>query len=86
MRFRLSRHAEEELQLRDISSAVITSVLERPEQTVPEHSGRTAYQSRVDFGEGRVLLVRAIVDTSVDPAVVVTVYRTSRIAKYWRSE
>jgi len=57
-----------------------------PEQVVPAHGGKQAYQSRVGFGEGRVFLVRAIVDDRVDPATVVTVYRTSRIDKYWRPE
>ena len=38
---------------------------------------------KLDFGGGRILLLRAIVDDRADPAVVVTVYRTSRINKYW---
>jgi len=38
----------------------------------------------VDFGGGRILLLRVIVDDAVTPAVVVTVYRTSKVAKYWR--
>jgi hypothetical protein len=32
---------------------------------------------------GKMFLLRAIVDDSVDPAVVVTAYRTKRIEKYW---
>ena len=44
-----------------------------------------AYQSQLDFGGGRIFLVRAIVRVDIDPAVVVTVYRTSEIAKYWRT-
>jgi len=32
----------------------------------------------------RIYLIRAFVDVNRDPAEVVTVYRTSRIAKYWR--
>jgi hypothetical protein len=31
-----------------------------------------------------MFLLRAIVDYRVDPAVVITVYRTSKIDKYWR--
>jgi len=34
-------------------------------------------------GGGTISLLRAIVDDTVDPAIVVTVYRTSKIAKYW---
>ena len=29
------------------------------------------------------MLLRVIVDGSVDPAVVVTAYRTTKIEKYW---
>ena len=32
----------------------------------------------------RQSLVRVMVNESVDPPVVVTVYRTNKIAKYWR--
>jgi len=46
---------------------------------------KKAYQSQLDFGGGRVFLLRVIVDDTIDPAVVVTVYRTKKIAKYWKS-
>lgn len=71
---------------RRIPTSVLRSVLDSPQQIVDERAGRRAYQSKIDFGSGRTFLVRAIVDDSVDPAVVVTVYRTSRIAQYWRTE
>ncbi len=41
-----------------------------------------AYQSKCEIG-GEMFLLRAIVDDSVDPAVVVTAYRTAKIEKYW---
>jgi hypothetical protein len=84
MKFRYSRHAEEELRLRRIPRAVVDKVLRMPQQIVPERPPRRAYQSQVDIGGGRMMLVRAIVDDRVEPAVVVTVYRTSKIGKYWR--
>jgi hypothetical protein len=34
--------------------------------------------------DGKDSLVRVIVNDTVDPAKVVTVYKTSRIKKYWR--
>lgn len=84
MIFHLSRHAEGELVLRSIPRHLLDDVLHRPQHIVPEYAGRKAYQSKLDFGHGRMSLLRAIVDDRVDPAVVVTVYRTSRIDKYWR--
>jgi hypothetical protein len=83
MKFKLSRHAQEEMQRRGIPLTLVESTLQHPQQIVPERAGKKAYQSQLDFGGGRIFLLRAIVDDSVDPAVVVTVYRTSKISKYW---
>ena len=83
--FIYSRHAQEELIRRGISKALADSVLRNPEQVVPEQGGRVAYQSCIDFGAGRIFLLRVIVIDQVDPAIVVTIYRTSKIEKYWRT-
>jgi hypothetical protein len=84
MRFRLTAHARAELERRQIPLALLESVLYNPQQIVIAGSGRKSYQSQLDFGEGRVFLLRAIVEDDADPAVVVTVYRTSKVEKYWR--
>jgi hypothetical protein len=59
-------------------------VLSNPQQIVQGQGGRRVYQSQIDFDKGHVYLVRAIVDDGVEPAVVITVYRTSKLSKYWR--
>ncbi len=41
------------------------------------------YQSQMDINERRYL-VRVMVNTAVSPVKVVTVYRTSKISKYWK--
>ncbi len=79
MKFRLSNHAKEEMQRRGIPFEFVESVLNNPQQIVEEKSGKKAYQSQIDFGDGRIFLLRVIVAEDVDPAVVVTVYRTSKI-------
>ena len=84
MNFRYSKHAEQELALRRIPRAMVDEVLRHPQQIVPERDPKKAYQSQVDVGGGRIMLLRAIVDDTVEPAVVVTLYRTSKISKYWR--
>jgi len=83
MKFRITEHAKKEITRRQIPESALQEVLDNPEQVLPEESGRKAYQSRLDFG-GKMYLVRAIVEDDNKPAVVVTVYRTSKIAKYWR--
>jgi hypothetical protein len=42
-------------------------------------------QLRITF-EDETYLVRAFVDVDRKPAEVVTVYLTSKVAKYWRAE
>jgi len=84
MKFRLSNHAREEMERRGIPLALVESVLDSPQQVVIEKSGKEGYQSQIDFGDGRIFLLRVIVAYDVDPPVVVTVYRTSKIEKYWR--
>ena len=69
--------------LRGLSVDVVHRVVTSPEQIVAEQNGKSAYQSRVEFG-GKMFLVRVIVADDTEPKTVVTVYRTSNIAKYWR--
>ena len=74
------------MQRRAIPLTLLETVLQNPQQVVPEYGGKKAYQSQVDFGEGKIFLLRAIVDDKVEPAIVITVYRTRKISKYWRTE
>ncbi len=83
MSFQFSRHALDEMRLRRIPSAMVDNVLQHPEQVVLMPDRKKAYQSRVPFESGRVFLLRVIVAEDVDPPLVVTVYRTSKINKYW---
>ncbi len=62
------------------------AVLDNPEQRYPESDGTDILQSRFMSENGRMYLLRAILAPDGDPPVVITVYRTSKIAKYWRPE
>ena len=84
MNFKFSKHAEAELILRRIPREFVEEVLRLPQQIVPERLPKKAYQSQVNFGGGRMFLLRVIVDDTVEPAMVVTVYRTTKINKYWK--
>lgn len=84
MRFRLTRHAEQQLIRRSIPRSFLEQTLEMPQQIVPAPGGRRAFQSQLDFGGGRIFLLRVIVDERTEPPMIVTVYRTSKISKYWR--
>lgn len=82
MIYRISRHARGRMRLRGVSEADVDAVMNAPEQIVPEDDGRSAYQSKLTSG-GRTILLRAIVADDVSPAVVVTVYATTQVDKYW---
>jgi hypothetical protein len=84
MRYKLSQHARQEMERRSIPIALVEKVPGRPDQVVPERGGKKAYQSQKSLG-GKIFLVRVIVDDAVEPAVVVTAYRATKVEKYWRA-
>jgi hypothetical protein len=85
--YRLTDHARLEMARRQISEAEVETVLSVPEQTTCVREGRAVYQSRIEVGEpGKTYLLRVVVDVDRQPAEVVTVYRSSKVQKYWRGE
>ncbi len=74
-----SNHALQEMTRRNIGREVVAEILDKPEQILQGKEERTIYQSRVNYGEGRVYLIRVIVDVNRDPSLVITVYQTSKI-------
>ena len=83
MNYDLSDHVREEIVRRRIPLTVVESVLRRPQQKVPEHGDVVCYQSKIDINQ-KEYLARVMVNEAVRPVKVVTVYRTSRIRKYWK--
>ncbi len=63
--------------------APVESVLAAPEQKVAEHGDVVCYQSKMEINQ-KLYLVRVMVKETTTPPKVVTVYRTSKINKYWR--
>lgn len=84
MEFEISRHAQEEMDRRGIPLNWVETILQNPQQVVDGYGQKKAYQSIIDMGTGKNYLVRVAVNDSVNPAKVVTVYKTSKIKKYWR--
>lgn len=77
-------HALLGMERRGIDMAVVEAVLTAPEQRLAVREGRDVLQSRIDVG-AKSYLFRVFVDIDREPAAVVTVYRTSKLEKYWRS-
>ncbi len=82
MDFILTDHARKEAQRRQIPLEWMEATLARPEQIMPGLNNRKVYQSRI-VADGKTYLVRLIVEDWHQPPVVITVYRTSKIEKYW---
>jgi len=81
----ITDHAYFEMQRRDISEEIVRKVLEEPDQVEEVRPDRRVYQSKIKFKDSnRTYLIRVFVDIGREPREVVTVYRTSKIAKYWR--
>jgi hypothetical protein len=72
------------MERRRIPLAIVEAVLASPGQRVPEQGDVVCYQSKVEINH-KLYLVRAMVNETTKPAKVVTVYRTSKISKYWKA-
>ncbi len=79
----VSRHAQFEMTRRGISRGEVVRIIRNPGQIVPSTHGRDVYQGL--FGRARRLLLRVIVAEDAVAYHVVTAYKTSKIAKYWRT-
>ncbi len=85
--YRLTNHAKLEMARRQIAESDVSQVLATPEQSEMVWEGRMLYQSRIQLGKPtKNYLLRVVVDINREPPEVITVYRTSKIAKYWRTE
>ena len=83
--YRLTDHAQMEMARRQIPAADVTHVLAAPEQMEVVRPGRVVYQARVTWGTPLTMyLLRVFIDIDRQPPDVVTGYRTSKMAKYWK--
>lgn len=81
----LTEHAQLEMRRRGITDADVAAVLAAPEQSEKVRPGRCVYQSRVVSDDpSKTDLLRVFVDVDRERPEVVTVYRTSKVQKYWR--
>lgn len=69
---------------RNIPETLITEILSKPQKII-DQNGKKVYQSIV-FIDGSKFLVMIFVNTQKKPNVVITVYLTSKISKYWREQ
>lgn len=84
---RISDHAREQMAERGISEGMVLSIIAASQQTIPLDTDKVVYQSLQYFEEeAKEYLVRVFVNIIKVPNLVITVYRTSKVEKYWKYE
>jgi len=77
MLFEYSNHSLEQMQIRNISKQVVNLVMKHPDSIINEEDNQQIFQKVIEQH-----LYRVFVTTNKNPALVKTLYRTSKISKY----
>ena len=85
IRVEFTAHAEEQIAARKMDRAQIIAVATAPEQVVSEPGKPLVAQSRIQF-KGKTFLLRVAFHDEGDVRLVITVYRTSQVRRYWQEE
>ncbi len=86
MEIQFSKHAKEQMIERGISDNVVLDVVQNPGQQIQEGQEKVIYQGIRYFDvEERNFLVRVFVNIIKEPNLIITVYRTSKIEKYYEN-
>jgi len=72
---------------RGISEHEVKDVIKNPDQFIEYEKKRLVYQKKsFDRAQNKWYLFRVILEKSNKNVIVITVYKTSKIAKYWREK
>lgn len=81
------KHAEENLLEREISRELVEMTIFSPELVVPDktHRNRQVYMRRYfdELLQGE-MLCRVVIEENLDVRLVITVYKTSQIKRYFK--
>ncbi len=84
MKVIITDHALFEAMRRGITEESINSVVNNPQQKLPSKKGRVIVQNKYyDESNNKEMLLRVIGTETTEGFTVITVYKTSRISKYW---
>ena len=84
MNHEFSKHSLEQMEIRNISKDTVLRILENSDQ-VEEVNGKKIYQSIVEIGSKKYL-IRVFVNIEKKPNLIVTVYKTSNIKKFYEGK
>ena len=81
---RFTRHAQIQATARRIPRDIVLETIRNPEQIVPGRQGRRVHQSRYfDTVESKEMLMRVVTEPEGLNVIVVSIYKTSRMSRYW---
>ena len=80
--FIFSKHAIAQMENRNISMETVLKVLKNPNEIIIS-GDQIIYQSIIVLNNTKEYLVRIIVNSIKVPNMVITVYKTSKIQKYY---
>ena len=82
-----SEYALFEMRRRGIEKGSVKEVVERPQQQIPSRNNKIILQSKyLDSLQNKEMLLRVIGRRTREEFFIITVYKTSRIEKYWQKE
>ncbi len=85
MQIIFTEHARFEMGWRQISEELVKTIVANPNQRYITGKGKVVLQSKYENSiEGKEMLLRVIGKEIDDNFIVITVYKTSKIEKYWR--
>ena len=83
----ITEHAKFEAKRRNIDLELILSTARNPQQEIPSKKKRIIYQSKYyDKISQREMLLRVIAKQTPNALNIISVYRTTKLQKYWITE
>ena len=73
------------MKLRHISPSTVRRILKKPDEII-QQKGKKVYQSIIRVDGTPKHLIRIFVNTEKNPNLIITVYMTSKIAKYYEGK
>ena len=77
-------HAKQRLLERSIDSKIVLLTIKEPEQTFTKGKFKVLHRRYYETGHRKHYLLRVFVDEGAREIIVYSVYKTSKIGKYWR--
>ena len=81
-----TNHAKLEMKRRNIRESIVTNVIKRAEQSISSKNNRVIFQGKFfDKKDEKAEMILRVICELHEPEIikVITVYKTSKIKKYW---